>query len=178
MSTQYTARQAVEYCSRIDAGGEEGSAEMDNLEAILLEARHMQHAMPTCNLATCNMQQQCHVRRAILLEALLALLPRHALTRCKAKTRRCARCAVLRCFGLRPPKAFADRRRWYGMRCAVCARCHSVVCRVVLALQKQRSTEAKLTRAKLELDEKSATCAKLEAELAALQVTCNCVTTV
>ena len=71
----------------------------------------------------------------------------------------------------RPPKAFADRTRWNAVRCAVC---------VVLALQKQRATEAKLTRAKLELDEKSAACAKLEAELAALQATgeCNSVTTV
>ena len=176
------ARQAVEYCSRIDAGGEEGSAEMDNLEAILLEARHMQHAMP--NLATlqpCNMQQQCHVRRAILLEALthcwhcchgmhsLGAKPRHGGVRA-------ALCCGALVYGHRKHSPTEDGGTVCVVLCA--ARCHSVVCRVVLALQKQRSTEAKLTRAKLELDEKSATCAKLEAELAALQVTCNCVTTV
>ena len=96
----------------------------------------------------------------------MALSPRHALTRCKAKTRRCA----LRCFGGRRKRSPTERGGTVcGVRCAL-----------FLALQKQRATEAKLTRAKLELDEKSAACAKLEAELAALQATgeCNSVTTV
>ena len=97
-----------------------------------------------------------------------------------AKTRqdgvRAALCCGALVYGHRKHSPTEDGGTVCVVLCAV--RCHSVVCRVVLALQKQRSTEAKLTRAKLELDEKSATCAKLEAELAALQVTCNCVTTV